>query len=446
MKLHFFTVNDIQDYRKNYRNDSLVQKAFDEAHPQTIEELDQAYFFRFANNIIDAPDGIFESKIFGETGFPGLRLDFNFGLRLSIPEGNFRVKISDFDTGEIFFNKYVSGGRLISVEQYFIRWHVEVFLNDEKIFSHTLNLEGQPVAIMCNLRTLGDTLAFLPYLEEFRKIHRCKLLACLPDSFCEFVSKLYPDIKFINQIDFKTYATYYLIMLTAISPQWPVDTRRMSLTRIGGVLLGINYLPTKNIFKPTEPPVTNEPYVCIALQARNARKSWHWAGGWDIVVDYLKSLGYRVFCIDKNAEETNDGFTVRKPDGAEDFTGNRPLLERANMLSHAEFFIGLSSGLSWLADIVGCPVVMICGFTQDWNEFYTPYRVANRRVCNGCANDVRTVFFSKCVCPYHEGTPRELECQKKISPRMVIDAIEKLIVDRNLTPPALRLIIKNQEA
>ena len=211
------------------------------------------------------------------------------------------------------------------------------------------------------------------------------------------------------------------------------------MTRIGGVLLGINYLPPKLDFKPTDPPVTNDPYVCIGIQARNARKSWHWQGGWDIVVDYLKKLGYRVFCIDKNVEQTNDGFTIRKPEGAEDFTGNRPLIERANMLYHAEFFIGLGSGLSWLADAVNCPVVMICGFSQDWCEFYTPYRVANRRVCNGCLNDIRTIFFdSKRVCPYRAGTPRELECQKEISPRMVIDTIERLIIDKKLIPPALR--------
>ena len=439
MRLHFFTVNDIQDYRKHYKTESLIKKILEEAHPQTIRDLDQAFFFRLAKGMPHVPEGFFESEIYGETGFPGLRLDFNLGLRLDVPEGNFRVKVSDFNTGEIFFDKYISGGRLLSVEQYFIRWHVEVFLNEEKIFSHTFNPEGQPVAINFITDALGDMLALLPYLEEFRKIHRCELRFLPHETLREFVAQTYPEIQLINKIDFKTYATYYLTMMTTHLPNWLIDTRRMSLTRVGGVLLGINYLPPKNFFKPTAPPVTDKPYVCIGIHARNARKSWHWPGGWDIVVDYLKSLGYRVFCIDKNVEEKNDGFTVRKPDGAEDFTGNRPLIERANMLSHAEFFIGLSSGLSWLANVVDCPVVMICGFSQDWNEFYTPYRVANRRVCNGCANDVRTIFFDKCVCPYHEGTPRELECQKKISPRMVIDAIEQLIIDKKLTPPAISI-------
>ena len=185
------------------------------------------------------------------------------------------------------------------------------------------------------------------------------------------------------------------------------------------------------------PPVTDEPYVCIGVQASITRKGWHWRGGWDIVVDYLKRLGYRVFCIDKHAEETDNGLTIRRPAGAEDFTGNVSIMERANMLYHAEFFIGLSSGLAWLANAVNCPVVMIGGFSKDWYEFSTPYRVANRFVCNGCFNDLRYNFLEK-ICPLHNGTPRELECQKKISPRQVLDAVERLIVDRNLTPPIAR--------
>lgn len=107
------------------------------------------------------------------------------------------------------------------------------------------------------------------------------------------------------------------------------------------------------------------------------------------------------------------------------------------MLYYAEFFIGLSSGLAWLANVVDCPVVMICGFSKDWHEFHTPYRVMNRLVCNGCLNDLR-VDFRKVKCPYHKGTERELECQKKISPRQVINVIDRLIADRNLTPPRLK--------
>ena len=65
------------------------------------------------------------------------------------------------------------------------------------------------------------------------------------------------------------------------------------------------------------------------------------------------------------------------PNGAEDETGDRPLAERARWLKHADFFVGLSSGLSWLAWAAGTPVVMISGFTHPLNEFATPYRIVN---------------------------------------------------------------------
>ena len=439
MRLHFFTVNDIEDYHKNYRFSVEARELIKNSKAQTTEDFDQEFFYKFIKNTFGVSNEAYESQIYGETGIYGLRLDFNFGLRLDVPEGNFRVKISDFDSGENFFDKYISGGRLLSVEQYFIRWQVEVFLNEEKIFSHIFNPEGKDVAIILGEHTaLGDTLAFLPYFREFKRIHKCNLVISLPNAYRELIAYLYPDLPQIHEKDPKTYATYYPLMLMSKFPLIPVDIRHMPLNRVGGMILGIDYFAPKPVFKPTAPPVTNDPYVCIALQARNARKSWHWPGGWDIVVDYLKSLGYRVFCIDKNAKEENDGYTVCKPDGAEDFTGDRSLIERANMLYHAQFFIGLGSGLSWLANAVDCPVVMICGFTQDWCEFYTPYRVANRKGCSGCMNDLRVYFFNEATCPYHEGTPRALECQKTISPRMVIDAIERLIVDKNLTPPALK--------
>ena len=437
MKFHFFTANDIEDYRKHYPGNPLIKNFLQESKNLSLEELDQKFFFHYIKNTFKINPGIFESKIYGETGIDGLRLDFNFGLRLDVPEGNFHVRISDFDTGQIFFDKNFSGGRLLSVENYFIRWHVEIFLDDRKIFSHTFNPEGQAVAVMFVAKGLGDMLALLPYVEEFKKIHRCEVRLLLDENLRELVSKLYPNIKLIDKIDFQTYATYYPIMMVSEFPLTPADYRKVSMLRVGGMLFGIDYLPTKNFFQPTEPPVTNEPYVCIAVQASQANKCWHWPGGWDIVVDYLKTLGYRVFCIDKNAEEINNKFTIRKPEGAENFTGNRPLLERANMLSHTEFFIGLSSGLSWLAWTTDCPVVMICGFSQNWFEFYTPYRVANRKICNGCFNDSRVIYVTD-NCPYQKNTPREFECQKKISPRMVINAVERLIVDRKLTPPALR--------
>ena len=92
------------------------------------------------------------------------------------------------------------------------------------------------------------------------------------------------------------------------------------------------------------------------------------------------------------------------PNGAEDQTGDKPLAERVRLLKHAEFFVGLSSGLSWLAWAAGTPVVMISGFTHPTNEFDTPYRVINYHACNSCWNDPRVRFDHKDFlwCPRHK--------------------------------------------
>jgi hypothetical protein len=33
-----------------------------------------------------------------ETGFPGVKLDFNYGARVMVPEGSYRVRFTDLDT------------------------------------------------------------------------------------------------------------------------------------------------------------------------------------------------------------------------------------------------------------------------------------------------------------------------------------------------------------
>ena len=436
MRTLFFCARNFKDYLQlvtDEERDALKDveiSARDILNSPQSQDILQAHM-----KIYDACAAGCEAPIIGKTGIAGLKLDFNFGLRLEVPAGNFHVKISDFDTAQIFLDEDLSDVRLISVEKYFIRWQVEVLCDGVKIFSHVLNLRGQGVTIAATIDGLGDVLAILPYVREFKRQHKCAVSILLPDYLREFAAHLYPDIPQANKLNFANYATYYPVMCVSDYPKTPVDLRNCPIERIAGTILGLETLPEKPTFKPTAPPVTRDPYVCIAVQASSNRKGWLYPGGWDIVVDYLKALGWRVFCIDRNAVETNCGLTIRKPEGAEDFTGDRPIMERANMLYHADFFIGLGSGLAWIADIVNCPVVLIAGFSLDWAEFYTPYRVANRMVCNGCFNDLRVKFIGKNLCPRHGGTPRELECQRRIYPQAVIDAIQRLILDRALIPP-----------
>jgi hypothetical protein len=168
---------------------------------------------------------------------------------------------------------------------------------------------------------------------------------------------------------------------------------------------------------PDESRLIAGPYVCIAVQASSGCWTWNNPNGWREVVAALKLAGYRVICIDQKPVHGQRLTWTHIPHGAEDQAGDRPLTERARWLRHAAFFVGLSSGLSWLARAAGCPVVMISGFTHPTNAFATPFRVVNRHACNGCWNDLRLRFDHKDFlwCPRHAGTARQFECTRLIT-------------------------------
>ena len=313
MRKLYFCARDIQDYLSHIKNvDKLklpTAKSFDPAL------LDLPFVQRFLQSLSRSED---DKEIFLETDIKGLLLDFNCGLRLEVPEGDFRVVVSDFDSGQIFFDRNISAVRLISVEKYFIRWHVEIFSGGAKIFNHTLDLKGQNVLIVFDERSgLGDTLALLPFAQKFKKNFNCRVEIFLPDYLSELAANFYPELKQNAAINF--YATYYPLINFGDFPTVPVDIRNAPLNRVAGVILGINFLPPKPIFKPTLPRIFSAPYVCIGVQASTTTKGWLYPNGWKIVVDYLKSLGYRVFCIDKKNFQREGKYSVAMPDNAEDF-------------------------------------------------------------------------------------------------------------------------------
>lgn len=437
MKKLIFCARNLEDYLSPLNK--LAEKDIVDVKDKRLLETDDIQnLFRAVIKTHFDDERYFDTPISEEivTGIEGVKLDFNVGLRLEVPVGIWRVKISDVDSGIVYFHKYISDTRLNSLESYYINWKIEIFRDEKKVFDYELDLKDKPVLIFIPKIGLGDILSMLPYIDEFRRQHNCKLSICLPEYLRELAEHLYPEIIYGEEITYNHYATYPLYMPTNILPVWACDIRNYPLGRSVGVALGLTVVADKPKFEPTMSPLVYDPYVCIAVQASHPKKTWLYPNGWDIVIDYLKSLGYRVLCIDRHFEVSDETIKVVKPDDAENVTGDFSIMHRANMLYYAEFFIGLGSGLAWLANAVGCPVVMICGFSLDWCEFYTPYRVANRMVCNGCFNDIRVSYLNE-SCPYHEGTEREFECQKKISPKQVINAIEKLIINEHLIPPAL---------
>jgi autotransporter strand-loop-strand O-heptosyltransferase len=266
---------------------------------------------------------------------------------------------------------------------------------------------------------------------KFKDKHRCKLTCAVSGKLAPLFRDAYPDIKFVaaEQIDASSYyATYTVVVffqhgsIYDFKERVPCDFRFVGLHRAAGYILGVD--PTEappRLALPDETRPIPEPYVCVAVQSTMLAKYWNNPNGWFDVVAFLKQAGYRVFCIDQKRAHGSGLVWTQMPENAEDLTGDQPLAERARWLKHADFFVGLSSGLSWLAWASGTPVVMISGFTHPRNEFATPYRIINYHTCNSCWNDPlvsynRHDFFT---CPRHKDTPRQFECTRLITAEQV---------------------------
>ncbi len=366
----------------------------------------------------------------------GVRFDFNEGCRLLLPEGDcpWRVRLSDLDTGNVVFETELKVGRVNSTKRYYVRFRVEVWQQGQAVLTHEYAAADREVLIQFPVGTLGDTVGWFPYAVKFKERHGCRLTCCMAEKLIPLFRDAYPDITFVSPESVKSqqfYATYHLgLFFDDKEFVWqPSDFRHVGLHRTAGYILGVDptEVPPRIAVADDSRPIA-EPYVCIAVQSTTQSKCWNNPTGWHDVIAFLKQAGYRVVCIDQKRVHGAGLVWNHIPHGVEDETGDKPLVERARWLKHSEFFVGLSSGLSWLAWAAGTPVVMISGFTHPTNEFNSPYRVVNYHTCNSCWNDRALRFDHKDFlwCPRHKDTPRQFECTRLITPEHVKATIERI--------------------
>ena len=395
-----------------------------------------------AENSVNAePTFVLPSPVPTQEAIEGICFDFNYGLRILFPSsGDYRCVFTDLDTGNLLYSMDVQPGCMVeSVKKFYLRFGLEIYrctdLN-KPIFKHDMDLAGKEVLIQLPKGALGDTIAWFSYVERFQKKHNCKLFCSMTPELAALFKDQYHDITFITKEDaaeLTPYATYNIgLFFKGDVDHQPYDFRQVGLHRTAGHILGL----AGNDLADQPPRVDlsaerqiKEKYVVVAAQASSQCKYRNNPFGWREVVEYLKKQGYRVLCIDRNTEY-GMGYTWNSiPYGTENFTGDLPLQERINLIKDADMFIGLSSGLSWLAWCCKVPLVLISGFTDPNNEFYTPYRINNPTVCHGCWNDIRHEFdhFDFFWCPRKTDIKDKFECSKMISSKQVINMIGKVI-------------------
>jgi autotransporter strand-loop-strand O-heptosyltransferase len=324
--------------------------------------------------------------------------------------------------------------------KYFVDWEIKLKdKNGNLITSHKYNASGKRVYIALGSKALGDTLAWFPYVDEFRKKHNCHVI--VSTFWNKFFEGQYPELEFVspgttvNNI----YAMYELGWYYENDKvdyfKQPEDPKTITLQKTATNILGLEYkeiVPKINI--PVKEKPFKEKYIVFSPHASASAKYWHNETGWQDVINYVTNvLGFKMVIISKEPYdsewETNKLPRNKKFENIIDATGDHPIEDIMNMIHHSEMYIGVSSGLSWLSWAIQKPVVMISGFSSSWTEFTTKMqRIINKDVCNSCFNNSKLDAGDWNWCPNHKDTPRHFECTKKITSEQVIEGITRSLV------------------
>jgi autotransporter strand-loop-strand O-heptosyltransferase len=304
--------------------------------------------------------------------------------------------------------------------EWFTKWKIQVWNEATLVYEYVLDFTDKRVFIAMDSGSLGDTIAWLPYCLEFQEKHNCHVIVSTFKNF--LFKKVYPELEFVEPSEGVTdLFGMYNIGWYYNPDKEPILPSLVPLQQTASNILGLEHKEIKPriAYKLSDKPY--DKYVTIATNSTAGCKFWT-KEGWQEVINYLHNQGYVVV---NTSKERNDF------DNCVQLPVDETLNDTMNTIYHSEFFIGLSSGLSWLAWALGKPVVMISNFTEYDHEFTSNcIRIVNEEVCHGCWNNAAFKFDKGDWnwCPVHKGTDRQFECHTQITGKAVIDSIKNLLL------------------
>jgi autotransporter strand-loop-strand O-heptosyltransferase len=364
--------------------------------------------------------------------------NFNNGPKVEILGENskhYNVKMIDLNSNQIMYDTNITNNMWCTTnKKYYIPWQIEITqLDTDEKFVYKLNLKDVRVKIINESPSLGDYISWISYIDKFQKEHGCIVDFFTPNK--NLFKTSYKNLNFYNYNESSNVTYFATYRIGCFEPTnrdlSPTDYREQNLQQIAANILGFKYVEiVPNIDVVYTDRKLKEKYVCISTASTSGCKHWHHENGWQKVVDYLNQMGFKVVVIQKeplNYMDLNDLHNVIHPK-----TEN--VDDAINWLINCEFFIGLSSGISWLAWALKKPVIMISGFTKTFNEFNTPYRLTNESVCNGCWNNslYKLDGGDWNWCPVNKNNDDRFICSKSITADKVLKTIDKLVLEKNI--------------
>jgi autotransporter strand-loop-strand O-heptosyltransferase len=296
--------------------------------------------------------------------------------------------------------------------EWFTAWKIKVWENNTLVYDYKFDLTNQRVYISFESSSLGDSIAWMPYALEFKKKHNCHVIVSTFKNF--LFQDVYPELEFVDP------GTVVSNIIAMYSVGWfydsskePILPNTIPLQKTATNILGLKYEEIRPRISYNPCNIFDGKIVTIATNSTAGCKFWT-REAWQELIHYLHEKNYRVINVSKEDNPFDNCEALE----------DKSLQNAMDAISYSEFFIGLSSGLSWLAWAMNKPVIMIANFTEEGHEF-SCIRPVKKNVCNGCWNSPKYKFDKSWDwCPAHAGTDRQFECQSSITSRDVIALIE----------------------
>ena len=331
----------------------------------------------------------------------------------------YKVEFINKDTSEVLYSSEINNNMWTACSiKYYVPWQIKI---NGQVYEE-LSLKGKRVLISMESKSIGDTIAWVPYVLEFKKKHNCEIyLSTFHNNF--FIeNEHYKGINFINPGSSVQCDTLYRLGWFKKNNKWndtdknPNQVNVIPLQKTASDILGLQFeeLNYGISFKPVENP-KNTKYVVIVPNATAGCKEWVYEY-WVELSKMIREKGYDVVSLTKYPHFI---------DGVENIF-DESLDTVMNYMYHAEKFIGLGSGLSWLNWSMGKHTYMINGFAREGHEFTTNItRIYNHDTCIFCWNDEIFTFDAGDWdwCPVFKGTTKQHICQKSILPSQVFEKL-----------------------
>ena len=343
----------------------------------------------------------------------------------------YKVEFIDNKTDKIYYSTTIKNNCWCKCSiEYCVEWKIKIYENNKLWYEYIYNAKGKRVYIAMDSKALGDSLAWVAYVEEFRKKHQCEVIT---STFMNHMfEERYPNVKFVEpgKAVENLYAMYCVGLFynddSSINLfKNPIDPKTQTMQKMCSDILGLDFKEVKTLIKKRNIKIDSKlKQVCIGVFGTAQSKFWNNTTGWQDVVDWLNNRGYTVKLVSK---EGDDYMGNKLPNGVIKHP-NGPLELVMDEMLKSKAFIGIGSGLSWLSWSLNVPTVLISGFSYDWAEMKDCYRIAAPKgKCEGCFNRIRLDAGDWNWCPDHKGTDRQFECTKSITSEMVIKELEKFL-------------------